>query len=154
MALKSDRQINAVELGYFINETSAPGKILSVSTAGSGIAMDPAANVATAKANSSGAVPLGLLLQEVVNNDLTRVPNNWHKDQANVGDKVTLVRDGWLVTDQLTGTISVGEAVLSSSGTLANKATDGTHNEVANPTVGRFTSAVNEAGFAKVQINL
>lgn len=154
MALKADRQIDSVELGYFLNETTVPGKVLSVSTAGSGVAMDPAANVATAKANSSGAVPLGVVLQEVVNNDLTRVPNNWHKDQSNVGDKVTIVRKGWLVTDQITGTAAVGEAVLSSSGTLTNKATDGTHNEAETPTVGRFISAEDEAGFAKVYIDL
>lgn len=154
MALKADRQIDSVELGFFINETADGGEVLSHSTTGSGIAMDPSVNLVTAKANSSGGVPVGMLLQEVVNNDLTRVPNNWHKDQANVGDKVTLVRKGWLVTNKLTGTITAGDAVLSSSGTLASKATDGTHNEVANPTVGRFVSVADEAGYAKVYIDL
>lgn len=154
MTLKADRQVDSVELGFFINEIADGGEVLSVSTTGSGVALDPSTNVATKAASSSGAVPIGLLLQEVVNLDLTRTPVNWHKDQANTGDKVTLMRKGWGVTNKLTGTITVGEAVLSSSGTLASKAVDGTHNEAQNPTVGRFVSAKDEAGYAKVYIDL
>ena len=154
MALKSDRQIDAVDISFFINEIADGGELMSISTVGSGVALDPSTNVVTKAASSSGAVPVGMLLQEVVNLDLTRTPVNWHKDQANIGDKVTLVTKGWLVTNKLTGDIVAGEAVLSSSGTLANKATNGTHNEALNPTVGRFRSGKDEAGYAKVYIDL
>lgn len=155
MALKADRNIEAVELGFFINETANGGEVMSISTVGSGVAMDPSVNLVTAKASSSGAKPVGVCLQEVVNNDLTRVPNNWHKDQANVGDKVTLLRKGWIVTNKLTGTITGGDvAVLSSSGTLAVKAAPATYNEVANPVIGRFMSDKDQNGYAKVYIDL
>lgn len=155
MAIKGDRQVDAVEISYFLNETAVKGKILVVSTAGSGVAMDSVSNLATVAGNSSGQKPLGLLLNEVVNVDQTRFPINWHKDQHQQGDKVTIMTKGWVVTDQITGTPAAGDhAVLSSSGTAATLAPGGTWNEAANPKVGRWRSAKDEAGYAKLYVDL
>ena len=155
MTLKADRQIDAVELGYFTNSLVTGGEVLSIATAGSGIAMEDVLNVVEAKADSSGAKPVGLCLQEVVSLDLTRVPVNWHKDQAVTGDKVTLLRRGWVTTNTITGEVAgLDKAVLSSSGYVAAKAAVGSHNEVANPTVGTFLTGKDETGYARLEINL
>jgi hypothetical protein len=156
MSLKIDRQVDAVELRYFLNETASRGVVVSApSHTASGVAMEDTLSVATVAANSSGAKPLGVLAQDVVDLDLTRISVNWHKDQANKGDKVTIITKGWVVTDQTFGTCTGGEdAVLSSSGAVTNKATDGTHNEQANPTVGRFRTSKDQAGFAALYIDL
>jgi hypothetical protein len=155
MAILADRQIDAVELGYFLNEVSVKGKLVSVKTAGSGVAMDNVNNVATVAASSSGQLPLGMLINEFVSVDLTRFPINWHKDQSVSGDKATVMTKGWAVTDQVIGTPSAGHfAVLSSSGNVTNLAPGGAWNEVANPKVGRFRSTLDSNGFAKVYIDL
>lgn len=155
MALKADRQIDSVELGYFFTNVANRGVTVCVSTAGSGVAMDSTSNIAAVKASSSGSFPIGILLSDVVSIDRTRLPLNWHKDQHASGDKVPIVTKGWVVTDQVTGTITAGHnAVLSSSGTLASLAPGLVTNVVNTPIVGRFRSGKDEAGFAKVYVDL
>lgn len=154
MAIKGDRQINAVELRYFMNETASPGVAVSQSTMGSGIALDSASNVATVSASSSGAKPLGLLLTEVVNVDLTKYSVNCHKDQVNIGSKVTVVLDGVVTTDKVISATAGTDAVLTSSGYLMNKPAVGTWNQAANPGVGRWITGTDENGFATLRVNL
>lgn len=155
MALLADRQVDAVELGYYLNELAVKGQILSVKTYGSGVAMDSVKNVATVAANSSGNAPLGMLLNDFVAVDLTRFPINWHKDQSVSGDKASIMTKGWAVTDQVTGSPAAGNyAVLTSSGQVMPVALGAAWNEAANPKVGRFRSTVDANGFAKLYIDL
>ena len=72
MALKKDRYELDTDISFFMNETAERGVVVSVSTAGSGAAMDSSVAVATVAAEASGAYPLGVLLNDVVNLDLTR----------------------------------------------------------------------------------
>lgn len=156
MALKGDRQVDAVELGFYLNETASKGVILSYSTVGSGVAMDNVNNIATVVANASGARPIGMLLTEFVNIDQSRFPINWHKDQANSGDKACIMTKGWAVTDKITGTPTIGQkAVLAVNGTVSGVAIgSSTYNEAANPLVGKFRSTKDQDGFAKVYVDL
>jgi hypothetical protein len=155
MALKGDRQVLETEIGFYLNEVATRGVVVCVSTAGSGVALDNVSSVATVAANSSGNKPIGILLNDFVNLDLTKFPVNWHKDQANSGDKATILTKGWVVTDQITGTpVARDFAVLSSSGTVATLAPGGTWNEVANPKVGRFITKKDQSGYARVYVDL
>lgn len=154
MALKGDRQIDATEIGYFVNEVAERGSIVSISTAGSGIALENNRSVATVATSPSGQKPLGLLLNDFVSIDRTRFPLNWHKDQAASGDKASILTKGWVVTNKLLGTISAGHvAYLAESGNLRGSTLPPTN--IANqPVVGRFRSDKDEAGYAKVYIDL
>lgn len=155
MALKGDRQVDAVEIRYFLNEVADKGVIVSVSTAGSGIAMEDISNLATVSASSSGAKPIGMLLNEFVNVDQTRTPINWHKDQSQKGNKATIMTKGWAVTDKIIGTPNaLDHAAPTSSGSVTGVAPGATYNEAANPKVGRFRTKKNEDGFASVYIDL
>lgn len=154
MALKADRLIDVTEIGYFLNEVASPGVIVSISTQGSGVALDNTSNLATVKAAGSGSTPLGMLLNEFVSIDLTRTPRNWHKDQHTTGDKCTILRKGWAVTDKVTGVPNAGqEAVLVQSGNVS-----GISPPVADytryPHVGKFLSTKDENGFARVYVDL
>jgi hypothetical protein len=154
MALKMDRQIDAGELGFFINETAERGNIVSISTAGSGIALDNVNNVCTVAAAASGQKPLGMLLDDVVNVDQSRQSVNWHKMQAQIGSKASVATKGWFVTNRITGTPTAGQlAVLGPSGTVSGVAL-GTAASAAAPIVGSFRSSKNEDGYAKVYIDL
>ena len=121
-----------------------------------GVAMDSTSNVVTLAANSSGAKPVGLLLTEFVDLDLTRQPVNWHKNQSNIGEKASIMTKGWVTTDQIYGTPTAGQwAVLSSSGTITGvDQFDVSIDYTARPRVGTFRTSVDEAGFASVYIDL
>jgi hypothetical protein len=154
MALKMDRQVDAVDISYFMNEVAERGVIVSKSTAGSGVAMDSPKNLATVPAAASGASPIGMLSCDVIDVDRTVTPLNWHKDVQALGDKVCIFTKGWYVTNKIIGTPTGKElAALSMSGYITPVAI-GTPGTAAVPLVGRFRSGLSEEGFAKVYIDL
>ena len=150
MALKGDRNELDTEVTYFMNETASRGAVVSVSTQGSGSAMDSASSVATVAAEASGASPLGVLLNDVVNIDQTRQHLNWHKDEVQQGGKVTILTKGFVVTDQIDGTPTAGQvAYVADSGKIS-----ATQDSSTAPKIGRFLSKKDADGYAKVSINL
>ncbi len=154
MALKMDRQIDAWELGFFLNEVAEAGSVVCISTAGSGISLDNVNSVATVAAAASGSKPLGILLEDFVNVDQSRQSVNWHKHQAQIGSKASIATEGWLVTNKIFGTPAAGNlAVVAASGTISGVAI-GTLSTAAQPVIGRFLSSKNEDGYAKVKIKL
>lgn len=155
MALKADRQIDATEIGYFFNGVSERGVILSLVTGGSGIALDNSKNLVSVAGNGSGSNPIGLLLNDFVQIDRTRLPLNWYKDQQASGDKATLLRRGWVVTNMIQGTVTAGmQATLGPNGVVSGIAYGSLTNKVNTPIVGQFLSGKDEAGFARLEINL
>jgi len=158
MALKSDRSVLDTDISFFMNEAATRGGIASVSTGGSGAAMDQGEALVTYAALPSGAVPVGLLLNDMVNIDLTRQHLNQHKDEVQKGGKVTLLRKGYVVTSNLQGTSpSAGDpAYVAHSGNLATSdlSSDDTDDDGSTRLVGRFLSGVDQDGYAKVYIDL
>ena len=102
---------------------------------------------------ASGKVPVGLLLNDMVNLDLTRQHINQHKDEVQKGGKVTILRKGYIVTNSIEGADpSAGDSVYPAhSGNVAASdiVGDGTVSAI-----GRFLSSKDEDGYAKVEINL
>lgn len=158
MALKNNRYELATDISFFMNEVATRGGIAVASTAGSGAALDQSAALVTYAANSSGQYVRGMLLNDMVNLDLTRQHLNQHKDEVQMGGKVTLGVQGWWVTNMIIGSPAKGDiAVLCSSGNVtpisqANSFT-GTWNKALNPPVGKFWSTLDEDGYAKVFVN-
>jgi len=170
MALKADRHELQTDISYFMNEVATRGGIAILSTGGSGAAMDQSnalvtmAKVPTTTAAMaiSGIVPVGLLLNDMVNLDLTRQHINWHKDEVQKGGKVTLLRKGWVVTDRVypgETPAAGGLAYVSHSGLIAtsNHCTvtqDAGDVQGVSRVVGRFLSKKDEDGYVKVEISL
>jgi len=149
MGLKADRYELDTDISFFLNETAERGVCLSVSTGGSGSAMDHATALATIKANPSGAYPLGILLNDMVNLDLTRQHLNQHKDEVQKGGKVTILRKGWVVTDKVVGSPTAGtDAYLAGTGLVSSTQASGALK------VGQFLSAKDSDGFIKLSVNL
>jgi len=154
MALKADRHELDVDISYFMNETAERGQIDVLSTVGSGAAMDQAGALVTVAAATATTIPVGVLLNDVVNLDLTRQHINWHKDEVQKGGKVSILKKGYIVTDQIEGTPTAGVlAYLDDADTgkfaVAASVADGKYNAV-----GRFMSTLDEDGYAKVEVNL
>lgn len=156
MALKPDRDYAEVtDISNFWSEDAAQttrekGGVASVETAGSGVSLDDTANVVAYHATGSGAVPRGVLLQDV-NPALsaTRDYKNFHNMEIRPGEKCTLLRKGWLVTDMISGTPVVGQnAFMGPSGLIAAASGGGLSK------VGRFETTLDADGFCKVYIDI
>ena len=121
MALKTDRSTLQTDISFFMNEAATRGGVVALSTGGSGAAMDQGAALVTYAATASGKIPVGLLLNDMVNIDLTRQHLNQHKDEVQKGGKVTLLQKGTVVTNNLEGTSPAAGnlAYLAHSGNLS-----------------------------------
>jgi|TARA_Y100001949_G_scaffold134829_1_gene116347 hypothetical protein len=165
MALKGDRHEFETTTDFFLNEVAERGGIVTLSTAGSGAALDQSAALVTYAAAESGLIPVGLLLNDMVNNDQTRTHINFHKNEMQKGGKVTLLKKGWVVTNFIDpGVTIVGgdRAFVGPSGYISNSNNNSgatatslnRKNRGGGMIVGQFDSLKDEDGYAKVSINL
>jgi hypothetical protein len=146
MALKPDRVEHLTDLSFFMNETATRGQIVTHSSDGSGASMDDA-NAKVIVATGTGDNPAGLLLNDVVDLDLTRQHINFAKDEVQKGGKVLLLRRGTVVTDNVAGTPAAGaKAYFTADAKITSAA--------GSAQIGRFLSATDADGYAKVEINI
>ncbi len=152
MALKGLRNYNdGVDISFFMSATGERGGIVVSTSGGSGTAMDNSDAVVAYPTGQapSGTVPVGLLLNDMVNYNLTKQHVNKHKDEMQVGGKCTLLRRGFVVTNVISGDPSAfDKAYYDNTGKLT--ATD----PGSGPEVGRFLSSKDADGYAKVDINI
>jgi hypothetical protein len=158
MALKSDRYEFQTDVSFFMNEVAERGGIVTLATGStpSGAAMDSSLNVVTYVANPSGKVAMGVLLNDMVNIDLTRQHINWHKDEIQKGGKVTVLRKGYVLTNRIStsGTPAAGDAAYVAESGLISTSGKAVSLDSGAVRIGRFLSAKDGDGYAKVEINL
>ncbi|NBX98261.1 hypothetical protein EB118_22390 [bacterium] len=150
MALKPDRIELLTDISFFMNTTAERGGVVSAVTSGSGVSMDDASAVVSYAAAASGAKPVGVLLNDVVNIDLTRQHINWFKDEVQVGSKVTVLRQGQVTTDRLVSGITPTAgtpAYVGASGLIGTSSTNAVQ-------IGSFLSSKDADGYAKLSVNI
>jgi hypothetical protein len=151
MSLKPDRFTVEQEIAYFCNDVVNRGVVLAFGSSGSGVALDQTQAIASLPGTGVAALrPLGVLMNDMVNIDQTKYHLNFYQDQMPVGGKCTLLKKGWVVTDQVASGITpvAGDpAYLAAFGQITNVGGTGAQ-------VGRFLSAKDERGFAKLEVNL
>ena len=148
MALKSDRYELQTDISFFYNDGTATRgcAVVHDTTAGSGAAMDQGVNLVK-KATSGN--PVGILLNDVVNKDLTRTHLNQHKDEVQKGGKVTVLRKGYVVTNAVDGSPVAGSGAYLSGSVAGNISM-----VVSGTKIGAFLSSKDEDGYCKVEVNL
>lgn len=148
MALKSDRYELQTDISFFYNDGTATRgcAVVHDSTAGSGAAMDQGVNLVK-KATSGN--PVGILLNDVVNKDLTRTHLNQYKDEVQKGGKVTVLRKGYVVTNAIDGSPVAGSGAYISGSVAGNISM-----VVSGTKIGAFLSSKDEDGYCKVEVNL
>ena len=157
MALKADRHEESTDISYFYNAgTATRGGVVCLDAAAlagaSGAALDQGENLVSYQTPTATDVPIGILLNDVVNKDLTRTHLNQFKDEVQKGGKVTLMTRGWVVTSKITGTPKAGDmAYASTTGTIAPTVLAAGSGQLA---IGRFMSRKDADGYAKVHVNL
>lgn len=149
MALKPDRNEVYTDISFFMNTTAERGGVVAFSTGGVGSAMDDANAVVAAPAALADK-PAGILLNDVVDYDLTRQHMNWYKDEVQKGNKVTLLRRGFVVTNML-DTAAAPAAGLPAYFTIGGKLTEAATGSAA---VGVFLSGKDADGYAKVDVHI
>lgn len=153
MALKPDRYFVADDISFFMDEVAERGGVVSLSTGGSGAAMDQGVALATYAATQSGKTVLGVLMQDMVNKDLTQMHINFYKDEVQKGSKVQIWTNGTVVTNMIYPGLTPsagGTAYLGPSGLIQTTNV----NSVASPVVGKFLSSKDADGYAKVRFTL
>jgi hypothetical protein len=152
MALKPDRVESYTDVSFFMNTVGDRGGVVVYSgNGGVGSSMDDAdAVVAYPAGTPSGTAPAGVLLNDVVNLDLTRQHINYSKDEVQKGGKVALLRRGSVVTNM----VAAGQT--PSAGDAAYYDGDGNFTTLSTNSVkvGAFLSQVDSDGYVKVDINI
>jgi len=156
MALKADRYEESTDISYFMTAATGDrgGVVCLDLLSASGAAMDQGDNTVSYQAAATTDVPVGILLNDVVNKDLTRTHLNQYKDEVQLGGKVTVLTRGWVVTNKVTGTPAAGDLAYASEtiGEISTVAADAEAS--GNLAIGRFMSAKDADGYAKVYVNL
>lgn len=138
-------------IDYYVNTVCERGGIASVVTYGSGGSPGQAQNVVAYAANPSGAVPVGILLQDFVTYDTNRQHENFYKAgfQNLVGRKGVLNNRGQWTTNMIpSGVYPSGNqaAYLAASGLISNAQASGA------PRVGTWMTTMDADGYAKVHL--
>lgn len=164
MALKPDRKYSeGVEISAFMNTVVERGGMTVYETSGSGAAMDDASTVVRPTGTTgSGTLPAGLLLNDMVNLDLTRQHINWHKDETQFGGKVTLLRHGTATTNVIEAAASPsgGQPVYYTSETFGGVSNVLVFTNTDNPSslqrfsVGQWLSQKDADGYARLEMNI
>lgn len=150
MGLSPNRQVFQTNVDFALNEVAERGVLCSI------IPGTTSAGEVTASATPTGVgvQVIGMLLGDIESLNFDRHPEYLHRDVRDVGSVVSLCQEGELKTDQLTGTPSAGDAAyLGANGTVSTtQLSDGLGNMA--PLVGKFLSATDANGFAKVRIDV
>ncbi len=161
MALKADRYEESTDISYFYNAAAATrGGVVCLDDSGqaSGAALDQGENLVSYQTAAATDIPIGILLNDVVDKDLTRQHINQHKDEVQKGGKVTVMTRGWVVTNNITGTPVAGTLAYADSVTAGNISSTadplGTAQASGNLCIGRWGSRVDSDGYAKLYVNL
>lgn len=157
MALKGDRHEADTDISHFYNAGTATrgGVVCLDAVNASGAAMDQGANQVKYKQVTAADVVMGILLNDVVNKDLTKERLNEYKDEVQKGGKVTVLTKGWVVTSNITGTPAPGDVAYAddtTAGNVGNASDLGYSSGVL--AVGRFGSNKDSDGYAKLHVNL
>jgi hypothetical protein len=155
--LKADRHEQTTDISHFYDAGTATrgGVVVLDAVLASGAAMDQGVNKVRYKQAVATDVPVGILLQDVVDKDLTRTHINWYKDEVQKGGKVAVLTQGYVVTNNITGNPTPGQVAYADSVTAGNiSASAASAAASGNLAIGRFMTNKDSDGYAKVRVNL
>jgi hypothetical protein len=149
MALKAGRYVVSEDGSFYMLTVGEKGGIACQTTAGSGEALDSSFAVVSYPASPSGALPQGVLWNDVVNYDLTKQHLNYQRSEVQVGSKVNLITQGWVLTNMIEGAVTApGPAFIGHSGKFTTSQQAGAFK------VGHVLSVPDEDGYAKIFVRL
>lgn len=151
MALKPTRRTvyGGDIIQYFMDVVAEAGAVVVHQTSSTGLGGLDDPNSVVTLPSDSGGVPVGVLMNNVVNLDLTRQHLNEQKDEVQINGKVAVLQLG----EVRTNLVKTGD--VPSPGLAAHYTTDGEFTTgTASVTVGRFVSALDADGYVAVDVRL
>jgi len=149
MALKSDRieLADGSRIKYFMTTATTRGRIVNLDSPG-GDGMDNPSATVSLPIGASGN-PAGVLMNDVVNLNLTRQHLNQHVDEVQVGNKVDVLVRGVVRTNVLKSgdSPSAGDAAYYDANGEFTTST-------GSDKVGRFLGPKDSDGYVEVEINI
>lgn len=144
------------DVSLILNAAASPGVIVAFDTTyyGSGEALGEEAGRGQVSASSSGVKPAGMLLAPMQNIDETTQIRNYHNDSHVVGQPVPLATRGYVVTNMIVGSPNPGDSAYLLSSGYYGPTMNADGGLVATPLVGQFKGKKNEAGYAKIFVDL
>ena len=149
MALKPHRiELEAgSRIKYFMNEVSEAGCVVNFDAPG-GVGMDSPDATVSLPTGPSGN-PAGVLMNDMVNYNLTRQKINPQRDELQIGNKAALLKQGVVHTNMLKSGDTPG------AGDPAYYTTDGEFTTTAtSDQVGTFASPKDADGYVEVEVNI
>ena len=152
MALKGNHRWDPVadsNIDYFVGEVATQGCIL-VAPTGTVYppALDDPANVARVPSGAEDGYPVGLLLDEVVNKDLTVTSLNKQKREVAINGKVEMATAGEWITNQIHSSATV------TIGATGYYAANGKIHSTGHYPVCTFSSDKDADGYVKIKLRL
>jgi hypothetical protein len=146
MGLGPNRQVFQTNIDYAMNMAGERGGVVCAGTTAGEV------EYRTAPTGST-VYPIGVMLDDVEDMNFDRHPEYRQRNVVDVGSVVGLVVKGDIESNLIVGTPSQGQpAYLHPTGYIgATRLTDGLN---PAPQVGRFLSAKNALGYAKIHIDL
>ncbi len=153
MALKPHRKPGqGTDISFFMNEIAERGRIVTFDTnsvSGVGAGLDDANALVQVPTTTGDGIAAGLLVNDVVNLDLTRQHLNQHQDEVQVNSKVTVASRG----EYLTNVLVAGDNPVAGSIAYFGVSGQLTTTRGSAP-VGRFLSSRDEDEYVKVDIEI
>jgi hypothetical protein len=153
--LKGDRAVYITDIRHICNVAAEQGVVMVLPSQSGGRGVSPGINDSAPVAAPGSGTPasgtrvLGILMDYVVNIDPTRQHRNFQRTEQLVGENVAILKDGWVRTNQVSGTPTAGDtAYLGSNGQIQNSQVN------SIPAVGYFQTGKGTDGFAIVTIKV
>lgn len=149
--LKPDRSYNIAdsEISFYMGETADQGILVAYPTGDvQPPGLDDDANYAVVP-TSVDQKPVGILMDTVVNEDLTRVELRSHLREVQINNKVEIVREGWFITNKLS------DGITPTAGDDLYFAVNGLFTtETGSEKVGSFESSKSADGYARIRLKI
>lgn len=149
MALLPDREVRSWDVTKTMTTVCEPGQFVCHVAVGSGASIgDTGGTVGVVALISSLSRFAGVTELYHVNLDTTHYDLNRLKGEQLINKAGSLIREGFVVTNMISGTPKLGDhAFLANNGLVTNSAVGGSEQ------VGKFESTLDENGYAKVRFS-
>lgn len=137
------------DIRHYMNATAERGRIVIYDTSTTGLGDMDDANSYVKMSTGAEGVPAGVLMNDVVDVDLSRFRLNAHKDEVQKNSKVTLWKRGMVRTNVLKSGDNPAPGAAAYYTTSGQFTTTNTSVQV-----GRFVSGKDAEGYIDVAVNL
>lgn len=103
ISIEVDKYVESQDISFFCTDKVPKGTVMVLDT------NNENDYLLCKRPDSTKSIPVGVLLNDVVDLDLTRRHINHHKDEVQAGGKVTLLKKGWVALSGVQGEPEVGK---------------------------------------------